>query len=151
MPTWLARNEWEAKAKAGTLPADAALRKSLASDEIKAVEGEDRTLEFVISTGTPDRDRDVINPDGWKLSQYKKNPIILWAHDYHSLPIAKASKIHVEDGKLLARATFAPAEVHPFADTVFQLLKGGFLNATSVGFQPMKHAWNDTRGGADFK
>ena len=40
------------------------LRKAYIADEVKAVEGESRTLQFTISTDTPDRDRDTIDVAG---------------------------------------------------------------------------------------
>lgn len=62
-----------------------------------------------------------------------------------------------EDGRsvlvtpgLVAVAEFADAETHSFADTIFRLLKGGFLRATSVGFRPLEYVENATRRGYDF-
>lgn len=140
-------DSWKALASKSEAPKGATLRKGYIPDEIKEVEGADRTLRFRISTGSVDRDRDTIAPAGWKLSNYKKNPIVLWAHDYSSLPIARTTKIKVDGDALVATAEFAD---HPFADTVYRMLKGGFLKATSVGFEPLKHAYDDKRGGYDF-
>ncbi len=140
-------DSWKALALKGEAPRGAQLRKAFVADEVKEVEGESRSLRFRISTGSVDRDRDTIDPSGWKLSNYKKNPIVLFAHDYSSLPIAKTTKIKVEEGALVATAEFAD---HQFADTVFRLLKGGFLKATSVGFEPLKYQMNEERRGVDF-
>lgn len=147
-------DEWKDAARQGQRPPEGVIRKT-PDTEIKQVEEESRVLRFVISTGTPDRDRDVITPEGWDLRHYKKNPIIAWSHSYVSeLPIARAKKIRVEDGKLVAEAEFAPAEFNerynPLAESVFQMLKAGFLNATSVGFKPKKYAYNEDRRGVDF-
>jgi hypothetical protein len=51
---------------------------------------------------------------------------------------------------LVADAEFAPADIHPFAEQIYQLLKAGFLRATSVGFQPERFTQNRQRGGYDF-
>jgi HK97 family phage prohead protease len=101
-----------------------------------------RTLQFVASDETPDRVGDVIKVSGWNLSEYKKNPVVLWGHDTSNVPpIGRA--INVRRGKkpngdpaLYANIEFAPEEAHPFAETVYQLAKRGFLNAVSVGFLP---------------
>ena len=109
-------------------------------------------VSFVISTESPDRDRDSIKVDGWDLNAYRQSPTVLFAHDYASLPIGRAPGIHVEDGKLKSGPiTFVPAEVYPFAETCRQMVRLGFLNAASVGFRPLKSAFNEERRGMDFE
>lgn len=123
--------------------------------EIKAPDATDagRSLTFIISTASVDRMGDTIAVDGWKLDEFRKNPVVLWAHDAGSLPVAKASKVWIEDGRLMAQAEFTPPGAARFNDTVFEFLKAGYLNATSVGFQPLKYAFTDDpqrRFGIDF-
>jgi HK97 family phage prohead protease len=142
---------WKSLALKGEAPEGAAVYKTFTADEIKAVDGEERAHTFTLSTATPDRDRDVIGQDGWKLNAFKKNPVVLWAHSYDQLPLGKASKIKVVDGKLQAKTEWAPAEANPFAEQVHQLIKGGFLSAVSVGFKPLKWNFNEQRGGIDFQ
>jgi len=115
--------------------------KKLVHFEVKEVEGEDRTLSAVASTGIKDRDGDIIEPSGWKLKNFRKNPVILWAHTYSgkdALPIAKATEIKVEDGKLKFKAKFPEKETYEFADTVYKLYKDGWIRTFSVGFIPFK-------------
>lgn len=103
-----------------------------------------RTLRFIASDETPDRMGDIIQVSGWNLSSYKKNPVVLWGHDTSSVPpIGRA--VNVRRGRkangqpaLYANIEFAPEEAHPFAETVYQLAKRGYLNAVSVGFLPRK-------------
>lgn len=105
-------------------------------------EESDRVIRFVASDETPDRVGDVIQVSGWNLTQYKKNPVVLWGHDSNSMPpIGKSVNIRRGAGPnggsaLLASIQFAPKEAYEFADTVYQLTKAGFLNAVSVGFMP---------------
>jgi HK97 family phage prohead protease len=108
-----------------------------------------RRLRFTISTESTDRDRDQIAVDGWRLDNYRKNPVVLWAHSYHDLPVARAVNIEVTGGKLTAEAEFVSADVSPFAETVYQMVKRGFLSATSVGFVPVKWVRNEERAGYD--
>jgi hypothetical protein len=123
--------------------------------EVKAGEGE-RSLTFTISTASVDRMGDTIAVEGWRLDAFRRNPVVLWAHDSGSLPPAKAPKIWIEAGKLKADAEFVPADVPligPFAEATLQLYRGGFLSATSVGFVPLKYAFTDDpqrRFGIDF-
>jgi HK97 family phage prohead protease len=98
----------------------------------------DRRIRFLISTGSVDRDGDVLDPKGWDLTHYKKSPVVLWAHDYSQMPIAKAVSIGQTAKGLEATAEFPRPGIYPFADTVYDMLKGGFLNATSVGFKPIE-------------
>lgn len=120
---------------------------------IKAGEGASRSMTFTISTAAVDRMGDTVAVEGWKLENYRKNPVVLWAHDSSSLPVAKAPRVWIEDGALKAEAEFTPAGMARFNDTVFDMLKGGFLNAVSVGFQPLKWQWTeapDRKFGIDF-
>lgn len=121
--------------------------------EIKASDKNERSLIFTISSASVDRMGDTIAVDGWKLDNYRKNPVVLWGHDADSLPVARAGKIWIEDKKLKAETEFTPLGMARFNDTVFDMLKGKFLNATSVGFQPLKYAFTDDpqrRFGIDF-
>jgi len=144
-PIRMTVHEWKAALAKGETP-DAIIFKVYAADEIKALQ--DRQVQVVVSTGAVDRDHDTIDPHGWDLKNFKKaNGPVLFAHDYHSLPIAKTDKIWVEDEKLKALARFATAEEYAFADSVYKMVKGGFLNCASVGFRPMKHAYVESQGG----
>lgn len=111
--------------------------------EIKAGADDSRSMIFTISTSSVDRMGDTIAVDGWKLANYRKNPVVLWGHDAAMLPVARANKVWIEDGKLKADAEFTPLGMARFNDTVFDMLKAGFLSATSVGFQPLKYAFAD--------
>ena len=123
--------------------------KTFVADEVKA-EGEGRTIRFRITTDAVDRERDILSPAGWKLDNFLKNPTVLWAHDYRQPPIARAREIIATEHGLSSLAEFPPKGTYAFADTVYDLLKGGFLNATSVGFAPLKHAYNEERRGVDY-
>lgn len=122
---------------------DAALRKSFAA-EVKAEAG--KPVRFCISTATPDRMGDVISVEGWKLDAYQKNPVVLWAHDRKAPPVAKATKVWIENAKLLMEMEFTARELYPFGAMVGDMVRGGFINASSVGFRPIKYAFNDARG-----
>lgn len=142
--------EFKEKARADEA-AGLCIRKQFILEEVKQEGEEDRILQFTISTGIVDRDSDTINPEGWKLAAYKANPVVLWAHDYYSPPIAKALATWIEDSKLKSRAQFTPRDLYPFGYMVYQMYREGFLNATSVGFMPHKWQFNEDRKfGIDF-
>ncbi len=121
--------------------------------EIKAID-DSRALDFTISTDSVDRYGDTVAVGGWKLESFRKNPVVLWMHDNTMLPVGRAVNVRVEDGKLKSRVDFTPEKMATFNDIVFDMLKGGFLNATSVGFMPLKYAFVDDpsrRFGIDFE
>ncbi len=111
----------------------------------------DRKMSFTISTDAVDRDNDTIDPKGWDLSSYMKNPVVLWAHDYSQPPVGKATNIRGTVHGLQADVEFLPKGVSPFADQIHEMCKGGFLNATSVGFRGMEYDEAKDRRGYDFK
>ncbi len=106
--------------------------------KLDQVNDEARTFWAVASTEAPDRQGDVIRAAGWDLTNFQKNPVIAWAHDYSQPPVAKALEVKVEDGRLLFKAQFPGPEEYAFADTVFRLYRGGYLRAFSVGFTPIQ-------------
>jgi len=120
--------------------------------EVKdATDESSRTLLFTISTANVDRMGDTIALDGWELDNFRKNPVVLWAHDATSPPVAKAPRVWIEGTKLRAEAEFVPADnpaVGRFAEGIFQLYKGGFMSATSVGFSPKRYAFADRKDGS---
>jgi HK97 family phage prohead protease len=119
----------------------------------KAVPGRERTYRFCFSDGSVDRMGDVIDPLGWELGDFNRNPVALFAHDSSAPPIGRASNVIVEGERLMGDIEFAPPEIYGFADTIFKLVGGGYLNAVSVGFLPLDYDWAKDDGrkfGIDF-
>ncbi len=113
--------------------ADAALKTFVEKTKAAEDSGE---FEVVISTSNQDRAGDELDQSEWDLSFYKANPIVLWAHDYYSLPIGITESIDASSGKLVAKGKFAPASANPFAQQVRQLYDAKIVRATSVGYIP---------------
>lgn len=111
--------------------------------EVKSIDKDLGTLEAIFSTQDVDRHGDIVLQDGWDISMFKKNPVILNSHNYGDAAevIGKASNVKVEAKKLQGKITFAVAE-NPKAKVIFDLYAGGFLNAFSVGFIPSKFKEN---------
>jgi len=117
--------------------------KVLEDCEVKKLE--DRIYEFTASTSTQDRDGEVIDATGWDLKNFKKNPVVMYAHDYRTLPIGKAPRVWVsKDGELKNTVEFPPEGTYEFADIVERLVETGYLKTESVGFIPKK--WEDGDG-----
>lgn len=120
----------------------------LSEDDVeKAAEelGDGGAFPFVLSNANPDREGDSIDQTGWDLTAYRKNPVVLWAHDYSTLPVGRAVMTFVSpDGQLKAIDRFAAS--HDLARTVEALYRERFLNAVSVGFRPTEWDFAEERG-----
>lgn len=104
--------------------------------QIKSLNDEDRTIEFVGSTAAVDRYGDSITQAGWNIANFVKNPVVPWGHDYSMPPVAKALDVGLKEGNLTFKAQFATADEYAWADTIYKMYKGGYLRAFSVGFIP---------------
>ena len=116
-------------------------------NEIKAINKEERAIEFVASDETMDRDNEVIRANGWNIKNYKKNQIGLWAHDHHGLPIWRGLKTWVEkeEKQLRTIAQFTNEETgNALGEAVFRLFENKFLNSVSVGFIGLEIDRNDS-------
>src|SRR3990170_262899 len=77
----------------------------------KAIDEGKGIYEVMASTETIDRDGDKIMAAGIDIDNYmgtggkRGNRVVLWAHDYRELPIAKTLELHKVPG-LGLRATF---------------------------------------------
>lgn len=100
-----------------------------------------RQIRVIAASGKADRTGDIVNVEGIELGNFKKNPIILWGHDHYGLPVAKAVEAGVVDGKLQMVLEFATKEIYEFADTVYKLVKGGFLKGVSIGARVLDAEW----------
>lgn len=111
-----------------------------------------RKMAFTITTASVDRDGDTIDPTGWDLNSYSKNPVVLWAHDYSQPPVGKAVNIQATKDGLRADVEFLPQGMSQFADMIHDMCKNGFLNATSVGFRGTEFDKSaERKSGYDFK
>ena len=113
-----------------------------------------RRIRFCFSDGAVDRMNDRIDARGWELDSFNRNPVALWAHDSAQPPIGRASNVRVEGDRLMGTIEFAEPETYAFADTIYRLVRGGFINAVSVGFLPLEYAYVDDKDrpwGIDFK
>lgn len=92
-------------------------------------------MSFVASNASPDRIGDVIAVEGWDISSYEKNNIVLFNHNPQELPIGRGFVSVVEDA-LMIDIEFDEAD--PVAKEISRKCREGFLNAVSVGFNPIE-------------
>ena len=91
------------------------------------------TFEVIISTEDVDRSGETLIQAGMDNSNFKNNPIVLYGHDYYSLPIGVCDSLELVDNKWVAKGRFAPADANPFAQQVRKLYDLKILRTTSVG------------------
>jgi len=110
---------------------------------VGAVDGKPRVCRFVFSDGSVDRMGDRIDPAGWETQEFEKNPVALWAHDSNQPPIGRVIAVWSDGTRLLGDIEFIPAETYDFADLIYRLVVGKWLNAVSVGFLPIDYKFAD--------
>ena len=111
---------------------------------------EDRRVKFTITTSHPDRERDVVDAAGIDTSAYERNSVVLFGHDYKSLPIGKTVAIERFADRIKAVVEFATADLNPMAEQVYRMVKAGFLKACSIGFRPVEWVYDEDRKGMNF-
>jgi HK97 family phage prohead protease len=108
-----------------------------------------RTIRFVMSDGSRDRAGDTIDPRGWSLTAFQKNPVALFGHDSSSPPIGRWRGVHSDGSRLVGDLEFMSADISPFADSIYRMARAGYVKAVSVGFLPIEYKLRSD--GIDFK
>jgi HK97 family phage prohead protease len=111
-----------------------------------------RIIRFIGSDESVDRDGDMISIDGWDISSYMKNPVVLFGHDSHALPIAKTISVTADKRarQLLFDIQFptieeistnpaTPSDHALKVDAIYNMAKAGILNTVSVGFRGIEY------------
>src|SRR4051794_30888626 len=121
----------------------------------RSVDPKKLTVDVVASTPSVDSYGTIIDQNGWDLDQFKRNPVITWAHDDRGftgsdgLPVANAipETVRVENGQLKMRLRFTPEDVNPFGYKVFRMISEGFIHGVSVGFDPQQDETKQDKNG----
>lgn len=118
-------------------------------------EADQRSIPFVFSDDSIDSYNDRIDAKGWQFDRSGAGTVALFGHDGSKVEniIGRAHNVRIEGNQLLGDIVFATKDENPNAETVYQLVKGGYLNSCSVGFQPLE--WRQAKdpkrpGGLDF-
>ena len=136
---------------------DKILRRWQDTPEIRKVDEEARTVEFVASDNSVDSYGTVLPVDKWDLRRYCGNGIVGYMHDVYGDSWTKSADpddvigkgtAFVEDDKLIVRIAFEPADLNEKADKIFRKLQFGSLHAVSVGFRATAkgHKGDEERG-----
>src|SRR6187549_3866788 len=94
-------------------------------------------FEYILSDASVDRYGDIIDPNGWQLEDFKRNPIALFNHD-KNFPIGIWENVRIAGGKLVGRLKLAAKGTSARIDELAELVEQRVLKATSVGFRPIE-------------
>lgn len=92
----------------------------------------------VASTDVVDRHGERIDQEGWDLKNFKKNPVMLWAHDHSEIAVGVCKNVQIQRTSGTPKLVFTP-EFHDKtekAKALKALFDEGWLNSFSVGFMP---------------
>jgi phage head maturation protease len=106
-----------------------------------------RTRRFVASTEAVDSYNTIIRADGWDLSRFEKNPVILFGHNGRQLPIGKG-RAAVEGKQLMLDVEFFDAETNPVSEQALRILDAGVMGV-SVGFDAVEFEYDASRETGD--
>lgn len=119
-----------------------------ASAELRQDDEHPRRIRFRASDQTVDRHGTIVRPMGLDTKNFKRNPVFIWAHDaYGSFfgggpqmesIIGRVAEFHKDEDSFDIDVDFVEGDVNPKGEMAFQLVKGKFLNAVSIGFIPRK-------------
>lgn len=104
------------------------------------IEVSEKGMLAVASTAVEDRHGEVVSLEGWDLKNYKKNPVLQWAHDHTVPAIGVAKNIRIDGVGKKARLLFEPVfhEYTEQAKALKKMVEEGIINSFSVGFRPLE-------------
>jgi len=95
----------------------------------------EKSFAWTLSTFDLDRYGERIDPMGWDFSQYAKNPVVEWSHNYLIPAIGKIEGLAFDDKGLHGLVVFNDKSFDPFAWGIEQRVRAGVIRAGSVGFR----------------
>ncbi|MGK0703679.1 phage major capsid protein [Yokenella regensburgei] len=114
---------------------------------VKSVNEDERIITGIASTPSPDRDGDVIEPEGAKL---RSDTPFLWQHD-SSQPIGTCTPVLVKEGlqitaRLVKPTPDMPSQLAARLDEAWASIKAGLVRGLSIGFRAIEYSFIDGGG-----
>ena len=114
------------------------IRKTYAAEVTKDAGGANNgKLRLTITTDEVDRYGDVIPIDTWSFTNYMRNPVVLFDHDYGVVaghPPIQAKTLQLVERKHKIDADIEFHRLTPFNEELYSLYRDGYMRADSVGF-----------------
>jgi len=114
---------------------------------VKSVNEDERIITGIASTPSPDRDGDIMEPEGAK---FRSETPFLWQHD-RTQPIGTCSPKMVKEGlqitaKLVKPTPDMPSQLVARLDEAWASIKAGLVRGLSIGFRPIEYSFLDEGG-----
>lgn len=114
---------------------------------VKSVNEDERIITGIASTPSPDRDGDIMEPEGAK---FRSDTPFLWQHD-RSQPIGNCTPKMVKEGlqitaKLVKPTSDMPSQLIARLDEAWASIKAGLVRGLSIGFRPIEYSFLDEGG-----
>ncbi len=112
--------------------------------DLRDIDEGSRSVRVVASTRAPvlgyEFDGEKLQPrmealETWSLERFRKNPVVLWAHDSSALPIGTASEVEENEEGLTMRVHFASARANPKADEIWEAVRERLVRGVSVSWR----------------
>ncbi|MGS4234591.1 phage major capsid protein [Serratia marcescens] len=115
--------------------------------KVKAINEDERVITGIASTPSPDRDGDILEPDGAK---FRNDTPFLWQHD-RSQPIGSCTPKMVKEGlqitaKLVKPTPDMPSQLVARLDEAWFSIKSELVKGLSIGFRPIEYSYIDDAG-----
>lgn len=93
---------------------------------------------LLISDGTINRNRRMYDVAGWRLDNYRRNPVLFYGHDESAMPLGLMDDVSVRRDALVGRPVFAETERGREAKALYE---GKMLRGVSTRALPIKYAF----------
>lgn len=114
---------------------DTIQRKALTAEVVPTAKG----FSAVITAETLDRDGEVLIPAGMNSTEFEKNPVLFWNHEYDK-PVGKSTGLKRRERDIVGEFVFAKRPDgyagEFFPEVAAALVGQGIVSAVSVGYVP---------------
>ena len=123
------------------------MNRAYALTEFKSLDDDQRLIQGVASTPSPDRMGDIVEPKGAK---YKLPLPLLAQHDHH-LPIGLIHTARVSDKGIEIEAEIKKDTGLDYIETTWKQIKAGLVRGLSIGFRALDYEFLKNEEGIRFK
>lgn len=99
------------------------------------------TVEAIIATEGLDRHNEHMSVKGIETPRSNYKAYYNHAYDGNNLPVGIIEQLRKTKGQLIGRIKLAVAE-YPFAEQLYKLIQGGYVDSMSIGFIPKE--WDES-------
>jgi hypothetical protein len=127
------------------------IRREIAA-QVKVLDEQTGVVEYIASDETIDSYGEVIRANGWRFSRFAKNAQFVDSHRYDQVEclLGKVLDFRVEGRRLIETVQWAiDVPSNQRARIGWDMTRGGYLRAVSVGFQPLRMVsrWDQDKTG----